>query len=141
MPWKVHLHLAKYIATHYSFLFLLSSGWQIYFNNQSPDWLRFSLAWVTDFKGPLHILRFEELKSDLRETLRRTLQFLGMEINETWLDCAVRDSEGIFHRPKSTNAIDPFTKDMLNTLDESTKQVEQAILDRLAKQKPSPNIT
>ena len=58
-------------------------------------------CWLS-FQGPLHILFYDRLQTNLREEMVKLLQFLNWEVTESQLDCVLRDSEGKFHRKRAS---------------------------------------
>ena len=84
------------------------------------DWFYSTIRWLS-FPGPLHIIRYEKLKTNLREELQNIIKFLNITVNEKMLDCVVENSEGSFHRKSSAINFDPYiyidqdTIDLLNT--------------------------
>lgn len=119
----------------YTLLFFL--GWKGYFAKDSETWLRFIKYWFK-FKVPVYVVHYEQLKSNLRETLRGVLDFLNIEIDENRLNCVVQNAEGEFHRPADPNAIDPYTIAMITQLDNITQQGEEIIKKRLEQQELQP---
>ena len=84
------------------------------------DWFYSTIRWLS-FPGPLHIIRYERLKTNLREELQNIIRFLNITVSDQMLDCVVDKSEGSFHRKSSAINFDPYkyidqdTIDLLNT--------------------------
>jgi len=59
--------------------------------------LNFTEAWLR-LNGSVHVVLYDELKRDLRHQLTSILKFLDFPL--TYIECAMVNSEGKFHRRK-----------------------------------------
>jgi hypothetical protein len=75
-------------------------------------WKKFYLGWRFRFKGPLFVLRYEDLKENLEETLRALLTFIGQPIDEKLFKCALSQNQGSYKRQPKNDTFDPFTPKM-----------------------------
>ncbi|XP_045165723.2 WSC domain-containing protein 1-like [Mercenaria mercenaria] len=50
------------------------------------------------FKGPVHVLQYEKLKTDMANELRKLAKFLGVNVTKHDIYCTVKLQEGNFHR-------------------------------------------
>ena len=108
---------------------MLISGWKWKFNLLSKRWLTFNLSWLK-FKGELHILRYEKLKSDLEDELQGVCHFMGVDVPKKRMDCVIVNREGNYHRPESNITETVFSKQMKDVIRALTQQVDHAILER-----------
>lgn len=81
------------------------------------------MAWANGFPGRLKILYYDDLISNLEDTLRDTLVFIGQRIDEEKLKCAIARKEGIYRRRKRFGAFDPYSKDLHELISAKTKEV------------------
>jgi hypothetical protein len=82
-------------------------------------WQKFYLGWGLEFKGPLFLVRYEDLKENLEETLRALLIFIGQPIDEELFECALARNEGSYKRKPKNDSFDPFTPEMRQTAQSS----------------------
>ncbi len=86
-----------------------------------------SRFWLKDSKIPTLVIKYEDLKSNLKVNLRKMANFLEVKASENKLNCVVKKSEGEFHR-KTKNigcyleALVPATKKKLKTTYDQVKQ-------------------
>lgn len=87
-------------------------------------WEKTNLSWATDFSGRLKIVFYDDLVSNLEETLRDILQFIGHKVDEELLKCTISRKEGIYRRRKRIqHHFDPFTKEMHEKISSKTQEV------------------
>ena len=85
-------------------------------------------------KKPVHVVRYENLKTDLRAELRKILTFLNRTISEKNLDCVERSTGEKWHRKKSD--FDPYSKmdkNILKRLEDAERTVVNKANKRTAK--------
>lgn len=80
------------------------------------------------------MMKYEDMKTDLSGTLKKAMHFLELKTNHTRLNCLLQNSEGQYHRPRQENFTDPYTTEMLTTLDTYVEIVDRIMKDRLSKQ-------
>lgn len=94
------------------------------------DWLK--------FQGPLRIIRYENLLTDLTNELNRLLSFLNCSSTESVVrpkfDCVIRNKNGSFKRPSRLLEFDPFSlplgeSSLRQYVEKQRKIVYQAIKD------------
>ena len=96
-------------------------------------YLRFNQCWLQS-KKPLHVVRYEKLKTDLRAELRKILTFLNQTISERNLDCVERSTGEKWHRKKSD--FDPYSKvdkNILKRLEDAERSVVNKANKRTSK--------
>ena len=83
-------------------LFCFPADWQTYLNVEIPKWLEFYNDWLS-FTGPKLLLFYEEMKSDLKSSLRQLCEFLNVTqvCSEERIECVVENSAGNFKRAGS----------------------------------------
>ncbi|CAH1797678.1 unnamed protein product [Owenia fusiformis] len=64
-------------------------------------WLYNVMVWLVYPFGPVHVVRYEDLKSNLKDEMRKICIFLGHPASEETLDCVVRNSEGAYRRNRT----------------------------------------
>lgn len=78
------------------------SEWNKWAHDQIRNWGRCLEYWVNVFKGPLHIVFYENLKEDLANQLIDLNEFLGLPLNPTRLNCTLMSNkQKKFQRPVS----------------------------------------
>ena len=83
---------------HLLFFFILE--WTDSVTRLSTRWRKHALSWVTKFKGPLHVVSYENMKENFYEEMLKLATFLdvNMTVSDAW--CAGRNREGSYHRVK-----------------------------------------
>ncbi|XP_064597918.1 WSCD family member CG9164-like [Liolophura sinensis] len=78
-------------------------------------WTRSIVKW-TSFQGPIHVTKYEDWRAKLDQELPRLLQFMDISVSRRQLLCAVRNSEGLFHRKAGGSSLefDKASRDILN---------------------------
>ncbi|KAM3959499.1 WSCD family member AAEL009094 [Aphomia sociella] len=77
------------------------TDWTGYVTSQLGVWESLHRMWFTRFEGPLHIVFYEILVSETRNTLQGILNFLNYTVSEIDMDCAMTYKEGIYRRKKN----------------------------------------
>ena len=67
-------------------------------------WLKFHRQWLIDFKFPLLLVKYENMKSDLGTEILRILGFLDFTVTDAQLQCVLEEQEGQFHRVAKKDA-------------------------------------
>lgn len=110
--------------------FHIGDSWNRFVTTQSRLWMESAMDWL-QFGGPLLVMKYEVLATDLPGQLTRLLQFLGYHpsssISRKRLRCVLRNRDGLFRRPKRPLPFDPFTEEMRRTIDAYKQIVEDAI--------------
>ncbi|XP_059052053.1 WSCD family member AAEL009094 [Achroia grisella] len=97
--------------------------WTTYVKNQLKVWETLHQIWFTKFQGPIHIVFYEVLVSDTRNTLQGILNFLNFTVSQADMDCAMNRKEGIYRRKKKLQGFDPFTPAMYKAIEISRSRV------------------
>lgn len=103
--------------------------WRNFVDGQLRDWKALNIAWLRNFTGPLHVVQYEALRDNLDLTLRATLQFLDLPLDEEALQCTAVRSEGSHKRPPHEDGFDPFTP----LMKEKLSNAENLVLDEIKK--------
>uniref|UniRef100_A0A1B6DAR1 Sulfotransferase domain-containing protein n=1 Tax=Clastoptera arizonana TaxID=38151 RepID=A0A1B6DAR1_9HEMI len=90
--------------------------WQQFVRDKLRTWRVTNLDWLQNFTGPIHIVLYEELVSNLEWTLRSLVDFLELSVSDSELKCAVNRREGIYKRKQRVFSLDPFTAEMKSCL-------------------------
>ncbi|PIK38910.1 putative WSC domain-containing protein 1 [Apostichopus japonicus] len=72
----------------------------------------------------LLVVRYQDLKTDLPNQLRRIVEFLGLPLDEKRLNCTIQRTEGNFHRPKHALSFDPFQKPLRVVVENAMKETQ-----------------
>ena len=86
--------------------------------------VRYFYGWLIVHKGPLLVVRYENLLLDLKRELGKMINFLEFPHSEETLECVTRNAEGNFHR--KSNSFNPFIG-MDNNLLKNLQTIEDAI--------------
>ncbi|KAA0197950.1 hypothetical protein HAZT_HAZT000570, partial [Hyalella azteca] len=100
--------------------------WKSFVKNKAISWTNTNLDWL-QFKGPLHILFYEDLLDNLPQEIRKILEFLDIEVDDQSFDCMMRHSDGIYKRRKRNLSFNPYTLDLKNLIDYCKKIVDAAV--------------
>ena len=91
-------------------------------------WLALNSAVLQKFTGPLYVLLYENLQTELKHELRKLSKFLDIEVNATVLDCAVSQQEGSFHRVrKPIQMKELFTDEMIRSITIASNNVSDIL--------------
>lgn len=86
-------------------------------------WENTNLSWARDFPGRIKIVFYDELVSNLEETLRDILEFIGHPIDEELLRCTLQRKEGIYRRRRRIIKFEPYSKEQQQKIAARTKDV------------------
>lgn len=101
--------------------------WIPYVNDSARYWLYMTKDWL-NFTGDLHILRYERLKTDPINVIKRLLNFLQIHISEKELMCVYQNMNGRFKRPwKNVTDYDPYSSEMRSVLVQYEQQINELI--------------
>ncbi|KAL4237960.1 hypothetical protein ACF0H5_002670 [Mactra antiquata] len=56
---------------------------------------------ITTFTGPVHVLQYELLKTNMADTLTKLADFLNVNVTRRDIACTIKLQEGNFHRKVS----------------------------------------
>ena len=99
----------------------------------SKAWVAFHLDWLA-FGGHLLIIRYEDLMKDMNSSLTRITEFLNLTLSGPHFDCVIRNSDGVFKRPKrKVIDYDPFSKAMRESIEIYKHTIALAIRARYVK--------
>lgn len=76
-----------------------SKKWIGFVTVKAKSWFEMNKSWL-DFPGDLHIVRYEDLKSDPVKEINSLLKFLRKEISQEELSCVIENLTGRFKRPE-----------------------------------------
>ena len=72
----------------------------------------------------LHILRFKNLKSNLRVELKLLMKFLDLKIDNDVLECVIKNNSGSFKRKKPNFNLKKFyTQNQKKDIKQAIKQI------------------
>ncbi|XP_045170247.2 WSCD family member AGAP003962-like [Mercenaria mercenaria] len=87
---------------------------------------------IEKFKGPVHVVQYERLQSDMAGELRKLASFFNLSVPDKDIDCTVKLQEGNFHRKTSEadhiellNTV--YTKENLLRLQEAARYSEKLL--------------
>ena len=85
-----------------------SAKWASMVIKESNNWLLHLKQCLKPCRNPRLMVKYENLKSNLKPELRRIVDFLGYNYTESDLNCTVQSNVEQFHR-KHTSGIDPYS--------------------------------
>ncbi|XP_066510432.1 sialate:O-sulfotransferase 2 isoform X1 [Hoplias malabaricus] len=104
--------------------------WPEFVKNYAPWWASHTLDWLRYGKR-VHVVHFEELKTDLFSQLKSMVLFLGLEVSEDRLLCVVGQKDGNFKRSGLRKLeYDPYTQEMRATIDGLIRTVDATLKRR-----------
>ncbi|XP_061163273.1 WSCD family member CG9164-like [Saccostrea echinata] len=114
--------------------------WIPYVNNSARHWLNMTKDWL-NFTGDLHIVRYEQLKADPINEIKRLLNFLQIHISQEELMCVYQNMNGRFKRPrKNVTDYGPYSSEMRSILVQYEQQINE-IIDQRYRYTPPKNYT
>ena len=109
-------------------------GWNGDAKGQIPLWRNIYIHWLNDYNGPLYILHFENLKSNLKEELHKLAVFLNQNVTENDVGCVIANQLGNFKRKTDhTAGFDPFTEEMKQAVDDNIDIIYKCLIKREGK--------
>ncbi|RVE53976.1 hypothetical protein evm_001379 [Chilo suppressalis] len=99
------------------------SDWSYYVANQLTAWESLHRLWLTKFPGAVHVVFYETLISDTRNTLQGVLDFLNHTVSEAEMNCAISNKEGIYRRKKKIKNFDPYSSEMYRAIQDTQDRV------------------
>jgi len=105
--------------------------WENFVRGKAREWEEMNTDWLQNFTGPLLVLSYSQLKSEVETSLRRTLDFLGVSLTREQLECALKHQEGIYRRRPGAQAGGPKVGEELTAmLEERWKRVSSLVRAR-----------
>ena len=101
-------------------------AWPKIVQDMTSIWRDFNYYWLHEFRGDLLVVQYEHLKKDLPFQIKRMLTFLNVSISEERLQCALKLSEGLYHRAHSDNEkqMDVFTDAMISYMNKAIQSLQ-----------------
>ena len=96
-----------------SYFHLNFSEWRKYAFCVLQYWKMFHEHWLS-FKGPLFLLRYEDLQTNMVQQMTKVMTFLNLKVSEKGIECLQKNSEGNFHR--TTRNSSSYTSSYYSTL-------------------------
>ena len=103
-----------------------STRWKTFVKQGIIRWETFYTNWHKHFPDPSnkHVVFYDDLIADTRKELQRLLKFLNLKINESQMNCVIKNKEGFYHRQKKkVDSKKIFDKKMLNNIKVIKKRV------------------
>ncbi|CAH1797676.1 unnamed protein product [Owenia fusiformis] len=94
-----------------------SEDWRTFVTDRGSKWLLHGVNWLAFPYGPVHVVKFENLQSNLKEELRKICIFLDHPASEETLNCAVRNAEGAYKRNRTETDRSIFPERLLKKLE------------------------
>ena len=105
--------------------------WENFVRRKAREWEEMNTDWLQNFTGPLLVLSYSQLKSEVETSLRRTLDFLGVSLTREQLECALKHQEGIYRRRPGAQAGEPkLGEELTAMLEERWKRVSSLVRAR-----------
>lgn len=105
-------------------------GWEHFITERVPEWRKHTISWITEYKGPLHIVFYEDMVSNFYEEMYKLFTFLGLSVTYRDIWCASVNQEGRYHRvdkPEWLKSSDLFSSKMKALVKENINLVSNAI--------------
>ncbi|XP_071824619.1 sialate:O-sulfotransferase 2-like isoform X2 [Apostichopus japonicus] len=114
-----------YTGSIYNDTSLYRGAWPDCVKSMSRGWLAL-VDQITDkfTNETVLVVRYQDLKTDLPNQLRRIVEFLGLPLDEKRLNCTIQRTEGNFHRPKHALSFDPFRKPLKVMVENAIKEAQ-----------------
>ncbi len=90
---------------------------------KGASWAYFIHTWLAQNDTEILLVQYEKLVSNLKEELQRILTFLNFNPQETTLECALQEKQGIYKRSSHLN-FDPYSRE---NLDNINRYIEPAL--------------
>ncbi|KAI0209565.1 hypothetical protein LSAT2_005719 [Lamellibrachia satsuma] len=113
-----HIGVAPYSAFQ-------SGRWNSFVKGYLPRWRTFNLLWLLDFKGPMHVIFYEDLKEDMRRELTKIAEFL--RVQPKFMECALQNSQGNFLRKNKTNYRQVYDKELTTLAEQSSLEKRRSL--------------
>jgi hypothetical protein len=113
------------------------NGWDSFVRKKIADWENFYLDWLhSPSTRRIMVVHFEHLSVLKESTLRAAVAFLGLQVDDKRLCCAIEQSEGEFHRKRwkgvevqqrEEEAFDPFSAAQRAMVRDAIVRVDKAM--------------
>lgn len=90
-------------------------------------WAYLIHMWLSQSDTEVLVVQYENLVVNLKEELLKILGFLNFEVSSAGLECAMRESQGIFKRSHHLN-FSPYSKENIATINRYINQVMPILL-------------
>ncbi|KAG8226890.1 hypothetical protein J437_LFUL005649 [Ladona fulva] len=112
-------------------------NWQDFVTEKLTTWKKTNLDWLLNFKGPRHVVLYDQLVTNVEEELKAVLSFLNLNLSPSALDCALSRREGIYKRRRRALPFDPYTPSMRAALRRGEEEVMSALRGLLSSTSPT----
>ena len=107
----------------------VSEKWPNFVKKMSSKWLVFNRNWLS-YKRPLHVVFYDDVKTDMKTELTAMLHFLGYPTK--YLHCALNNADGNFHRKKPKTTEELYDKTLREMIDPVKKEIYSIASKQLA---------
>jgi len=106
--------------------------WEKFVAIETSAWLSMALNWtMSSHPDKLLVLHYEEVKNDLETQMRKTLQFLGVEIDPGRLSCLLKHRNGFFRRKSNEKPEKlPFSASLRSEMDQLIENLNKVLSGR-----------
>ncbi|XP_071448491.1 WSCD family member AAEL009094-like [Hetaerina americana] len=111
--------------------------WQDFVAEKLITWKKTNLDWLLHFQGPMHVVLYDQLVTNVEDELRGVLSFLDYRPSPAALDCALSRREGIYKRRRRALPFDPYTPAMRASLRRGEEEVMAALKGLVSAQAPT----
>jgi len=91
--------------------------WREFVLSKGKQWEDMILDWFRNFNGPILVMFYKDLCSDVEEQLKRVLDFLQISVSPQAMECALARKQGIYKRSKKLLNFDIFDAELTNFLE------------------------
>lgn len=116
--WSEKQHTEKHLGVAKESAFIGNSKWDWFVEYKVVSWLVMLNTWLKESHIPIHVVQYENLKTNLTLEVQKMVQFLDIPVSNETLQCVAKNSEGLFKRIDHLN-FDPFSienKDAVNRI-------------------------
>ena len=97
----------------------------------SKSWTRHITVWLgtkTPHNATVLVIKYENLKTDLRKELKRMMEYLEYPYTEEDIDCTINSNTNTFHRHhNSSKDKDRFSQQQIDMIYNNIRQVDSIL--------------
>ncbi|RXG60632.1 WSC domain-containing protein 1 [Armadillidium vulgare] len=108
-------------------------GWRSFVLLKIKLWKEFYMDWINNSKrGDLCVIFYEDLTSDVLNTLKKVLNFLSLPVDNRRLQCIAKYPRADLKRKKvKIPKSDPFTQELQSKIYEAIDELNQTLVTKL----------
>ncbi|KAL5011637.1 hypothetical protein ScPMuIL_010188 [Solemya velum] len=109
-----------------------SEDWFKFIQTESYYWVVLNYDWLKRFNGPMHVIMYDQLKSNASLEITKLAEFLERPLTNHDINCIMKNSEGEFHRPHTNQvaAIDRYSETDQIYIDKYIENITNVLTSR-----------